>query len=101
MTTPVQGLSVVTSATAGTPVDAIAANQSGGYITNPLLAADQGLPSAEPLYVDQVVPATTQANGTTLALEPGQTYMVIPGTTTTVSVAAASASHKFTAVMWT
>jgi hypothetical protein len=101
MTTPVQGLAVATPSTAGLAVNAIAANQTGGYIVNPLLAADQGLATAEVLYVDQVTNAGVVANGTTIALEPGQSYTVIPNTTTPVSVASQSANHKFTAVQWT
>jgi D-lyxose ketol-isomerase len=101
MSTPIQGLAVSTPSTAGLAVNAIAANQSGGYIVNPLLATDQGLATAEVLYVNQVTDADVQANGTTVALEPGQSYTVIPNTTTPVSVASQSASHKFTAVMWT
>jgi D-lyxose ketol-isomerase len=99
-TTPVVGLATQTSPTAGIPVNAISANQSGGYIVNPLLAADQGLASAEPLYVNQVGAAVVVANGTTIALQPGQSYTVIPQTTTPVSVASSSPNHKFTAVMW-
>jgi len=100
MSTPVAGLISQTSATAGLPANAIAANQSGGYIVNPLLAADQGLAAAEVLFVNQVTVSDVQANGTTIALQPGQSYTVIPFTTTPVSVAALSASHKFTAVQW-
>ena len=101
MVAPIAGINNKTSATPGIPVIAIAANQSGGYIVNPLLAADQGLATAEVLYVNQVGPSDTQANGTTIALQPGQSYTVIPQTTTPVSVASLSASHKFTAVQWT
>jgi hypothetical protein len=100
MATPVAGPNTQTSATPGTPVNAIDANQAGGYITNPTLAADQGLATAEPLLVNQVAGATPAANGTTVALQPGQSYSVIPYTTTPVTVVAASASHKFTAVEW-
>lgn len=100
MSTPVVGLVTQTSATPGTAVNVISPNQSGGYIVNPLLAADQGLATAEALYVNQVTVATTSANGTTIALQPGQSYTIIPGTTTPVTVASASANHKFTAVMW-
>lgn len=99
MSTPQQGL-VVTTGAAGSPVNAIAANQGGGYIVNPLEAADQGQATAEPLYVNQVGPATTVANTTTLALQPGQSYACIPGATTPVSVASKVANHRFTAVMW-
>ena len=100
MTTPIAGANSQTSATPGVAVIAIPANQSGGYIVNPLLAADQGLGAAEPLMVDQVTSASENANGTTVGLEPGQSYTVIPGTTTPVTVVAASPSHKFTAVCW-
>jgi hypothetical protein len=100
MATPVTGPATVTSPTPGTPVTAIAVNQAGGYIVNPSLAADQGVTTAEPLYVNQVTGATLQANGTTIALQPGQSYSVIPNTTTPVTVCAATASHKFTAVQW-
>jgi hypothetical protein len=100
MATPTAGLVAQTPTSPGIPVNAIAANQSGGYIVNPLLAADQGLPTAEVLYVNQVGPCDVQANGTTIALQPGQSYTIIPNTTTPVSVAATSASHKFTAVQW-
>ena len=67
---------------------------------NPLLAADQGLGVAEVLYVNQVTLAGTVANGTTIALQPGQSYTVIPYTTTPVTVASLSPNHKFTAVEW-
>jgi hypothetical protein len=100
MTTPVAGLVSQTSSTPGVPLQCIPAQQTGGYIVNPALAADQGLSTAEVLYVNQVQPAATAANGTTIALQPGQSYTVIPNTTTGVSVASLSANHKFTAVCW-
>ena len=100
MSTPIQGPATVTPATAGEPVLAISPNQAGGYIVNPLDETDQGLAAAEPLYVNQVTDAALQANDTTLALQPGQSYAVIPGTTTGVSVASQSPNHKFTAVQW-
>jgi|SRR6516162_5589773 hypothetical protein len=100
MTTPTAGPASVTSTTPGVAVTAIAPNMSGGYIVNPLLAVDQGIATAEPLYINQVGAATLQANGTTVALQPGQSYTVIPQTTTPVTVSSASASHKFTSVQW-
>ena len=99
MATPQQGLAVTTGA-AGQPVDAIAANQGGGYIVNPLDAADQGQTQAEVLYVNPVGPATLEANVTTLALQPGQSFAVIPGSTTPVSVASKVPGHQFTSVQW-
>jgi hypothetical protein len=100
MATPVVGSNTQTSATPGTAVIAIQPNQAGGYIVNPSSATDQGLATSEVLYVNQVSNAVLQANGTTIALQPGQSYSIIPNTTTPVTVSSASANHKFTAVMW-
>lgn len=100
MAAPVQGPNVQTAPSPGTAVIAILQNQSGGYVVNPLSPADQGLPTAEVLFVSQVSTADTHANGTTIALQPGQSYTVIPNTTTPVTVASLSPSHKFTAVQW-
>jgi D-lyxose ketol-isomerase len=99
-TTPVAGPNTQTSPTPGTAIIAIDQNMSGGYIVNPLNAAEQGVSAAEPLFVNQVTLAATSGNGTTVSLQPGQSYTVIPNTTTPVTVAAASANHKFTAVEW-
>ena len=100
MSTPVSGPNTQTPGTPGTTVVAIDQNMSGGYIVNPLSAADQGLTTAEVLFVNQVTLAATVANGTTIALQPGQSYTVIPNTTTPVTVASLSPNHKFTAVEW-
>src|SRR5262245_29321351 len=101
MSAPVAGPNLQTSATPGTAVIGVAANQAGGYIVNPTAVADQGLTGdAQVLFVNQVTNATTQANGTTIALQPGQSYSVIPFTTTPVTVSSGSANHKFTAVQW-
>lgn len=101
MSTPTVGLATQTPSTPGQPIAAIDANQAGGYLTNPILPSDQGLGAAEPLYVDQVNPAKTVANGTTIALQPGQMYAIVPYTNTQVSVASLTPGHMFTAVSWT
>jgi hypothetical protein len=100
MATPVSGPNTQTPVSPGVPTNAIDPNMSGGYIVNPLSASDQGITTAEILYVNQVQAAGVVANGTTVALEPGQSYTVIPNTTTPVSVASATGGHKFTAVEW-
>lgn len=100
MSTPVVGQATQTSATPGIPVNVIPPNVSGGYIVNPFNASDQGLTNTEELFIDQVENAGTVANGTTLALQPGQSYTVIPNTTTSVTVASPSGNHKFTAIYW-
>jgi hypothetical protein len=100
MAAPVEGPNTQTPSTPNTAITAIPANQAGGYIVNPLSATDQGLGANEVLYVDQVGPAKTTANGTTIALQPGQSYYIIPNTITPVTCASNSPSHKFTAVCW-
>lgn len=102
MATPVVPVAGLTSqvTTGGTAVTAIPASPNGGFITNPLTAADQGLGGTEPLYINPVTAATLNANGTTIALAPGQTWQIIPGQTTVTSVNATSSGHKFTAVFW-
>jgi hypothetical protein len=100
MAVPIQGPAVVTSATPGTAVIAIAINQGGGYISNPTTPADQGLATAESLYVNPVGNAVNAAGGTTTELRPGQTYFIIPYSVTPVTVTAKTANHNFTAVQW-
>lgn len=91
--TPTAGLASVTSPTPGTPINALDVNLAGGYIFNPVNA--QG-----PLYVDPTGPASTTANGTTLALEAGQTFYAIPYSTLPVSVASTLSSQSFVCVQW-
>lgn len=97
--TPVAGLASAV-VVGGTALNAVGVLPNGGFITNPFAAVDQGLGSAEPLYVDAVAAAGTAGNGTTFALQPGQTWTVIPGQTTPTSVNAASSGHKFSVVKW-
>ena len=87
-------------ATGGTAVVAVNGGPNGGKITNPLLAVDQGLITAEVLYVNAVTTAMTSANGTTFALQPGQSWDIIPGQTTATSVNAATSGHAFSVMSW-
>jgi hypothetical protein len=87
----------------GAPVQALPGGINGGIITNPVTPADQGIVTAEPLYIDAVgTPGSTDGsgNGTTFVLYPGQTWEAIPGQTTPTLVNAASSGHKFTAIFW-
>lgn len=86
--------------TGGTAVEVIPANPNGGFITNPLTSTDQGLSSPEVLYISPVGVATLFGNTITFALQPGQTWNVIPGQETVTTVNAASSGHKFSAVYW-
>lgn len=97
--TPVAGDNSVV-VVGGTPVVAIAAAPNGGYITNPYLAVDQDIVTAEPIYIDPVGLPGLEANGTTFAVEPGQTWPIIPGQTTPTYVNANTSGHKFSVVKW-
>lgn len=97
--TPVPGL-VSTVAVGGAAVTAVGPNPNGGFITNPATAADQGIVTVEPLYINPVATAGTSGNGTTFALAPGQTWLIIPGQTTPTSVNAASNGHKFSVIFY-
>lgn len=90
-------------AVGGTAVQVAAGPISGGFITNPASDASQGV-TAEPLYVDIVAaPGSTDAtaNGTTIKLDPGGTF-VIPAmaTGTQVRVNAATTAHQFSGAKW-
>lgn len=100
MAVPVAGPASQTSSIPGQAVTAIAANQGGGWIRNPLSATDQGLARSEPLFVDPVGNAALTASGTTIRLETGDTYHVLPQSTNPVTVAAKSPNHEFVAVQW-
>lgn len=76
--TPIPGLNSVVTV-GGTAVVAIGPNPNGGVITNPYTAPG-------PLYVDAVTTAGVVANGTTFALQPGQSWTCIAGQTTSTSV---------------
>lgn len=97
--TPLPGLVTVVT-TGGTAVVAIPANPNGGFITNPYSASDQGLGGAEVLYINIIDGATLAGNTNTFALQPGQSWSVVPGQTTVTSVNAPTSGHKFSAVYW-
>ena len=98
--TPVAGANYFI-AVGGTPVVAAFANPNGGYITNPLTSADQGIGSVEVLIVDPTGASPgPNANGTAIALQPGQTWDIIPGQTTITMVYAATTGHKYTVIVY-
>jgi hypothetical protein len=75
-----------------------ASNQVGGIIANPLSATDQGLSTAEVLFVDFIGPAYSYETGTTTVLNPGDTINIPPGSVAWVN--AATGGHKFTVVIY-
>jgi len=82
----------------GTAVYAFYGPMIGGIITNPSIAADQGITAVEPLWIDMVNVAVTHETATCSPLWPGNTFRVPTGFTGNVSVNAATSGHKFSAV---
>jgi hypothetical protein len=71
----------------------------GGFVMNPLTAADQGV-SAEPLFLDLVAPAAARETATTIELRPGDIFSFPTNFGGTVWVNAATSGHKFSAVVY-
>jgi hypothetical protein len=89
-----------TVVTGGTAVVALTGAANGFYIVNPTTAADQGITTAESLFVDPVNTATVIGNSTNSNIAAGNSYSGIPSSSATVSVNAVTAGHKFTCVRW-
>ena len=99
--TPAAG-TTATVATGGTAVTVATGPFNGGYVTNPLNTAAQGV-TAENAYLDMVgTPGSTDANanGTTILLQAGQTFFLPCAVSAVVKVNAASSGHKLTVVIW-
>jgi hypothetical protein len=77
---------------------------NGGYVTNPLNAAAQGIVTAEDINVDMTAapPAgDSYGYGTTVAIPAGQTFtipMLAPGVQ--VWVNAVTSGHRLSVVVW-
>lgn len=100
--TPAAGTASIV-AVGGTAVIAITGPVRGGYIANPLTAADQGIGGAEAIIVDPVNSpgsAPGAGNGTAQSIAAGSTWTLpfpIPAGVT-VHVNAVTTGHKFTVV---
>lgn len=71
----------------------------GGTITNPLTAADQGLTTAESLFVDFTGPAYSHATKSTIELKPGDSINIPEYCTSGAWVCSLTGKHKFTTVL--
>jgi hypothetical protein len=83
----------------GSPVTAVYGGVLGGFIQNPALAVDQGLPLVENLYVDMVNAAALAETATTVPLPPGGTFVIPRGLQTNISINAASSGHQFSVIV--
>ena len=83
----------------GKPVTVAYGPVLGGLITNPSVAVGQGIETAEILYLDPTgAPAALEVTETTVAIQPGSSYL-IPNQTTNVSVNAATSGHLFSGIV--
>ena len=99
-----RSLAYSSNTTGGTAVIIASGPLNGGFITNPPNAASQGVSTAENLYVDMVgTPgsADSAANGTTVLLQPGQSFS-IPALAAGVNIRAnaATSGHKLSVEVW-
>lgn len=98
--TPQVGL-ITAIGVGGVSAQAIQPGAYSGYIMNPKSAADQGLMSAEDLFVDPFAACQLQGFNTTIRLAPGDIWFVpIAKSTLPVWVNAATSGHQFTCVFW-
>ncbi len=84
----------------GTAANVLPPNINGGMITNPVSNADQGITDAEPLYVNPIGAATLVGHGDVFVLQPGQTWIAVPGQSSFTSVNAVTSGHRFSAIWW-
>ena len=91
MGTPAAGTNFQCPATPNTPIEALPANLSYGYIYNPWDGPGT-------LWINQTGDATTTYDGTSLPLRPGWTWFAIPGSTVPVSACSTFANHLFICV---
>ena len=71
----------------------------GGTIFNPLSATDQGLATAEPLYVDFTGPAYSHETTTTREVMSGANISIPPNCTNGAWVNSPSDHHKFSVIL--
>lgn len=102
--TPIPALTTEV-ATGDTPVTVFPGGIDGGFLQNPMQAADQNIGAAEDIVVNPVGNAVAPGvaggvNGTNFRIGPGGSWSAIPGQTTPTSVNAATSGHKFSGVQW-
>lgn len=81
----------------GTAVIAAYGPLLGGFIVNPASPEDQGIGTAETLFVDLVSTASASEGPTTFPVQPGQYFFFPAGFDGVVSVNAATSGHRFSA----
>jgi hypothetical protein len=90
--------------TGGMPIVAIVGPVNGGYLTNPLNAAAQGIVTAEDINIDMVGPplaGDAYGYGTTVTIPAGNTFTVpAVGPGVQVWVNAVTSGHRLTVVVW-
>jgi hypothetical protein len=91
-------ISIAGEAVQVAPYGVGAAGIAGGTIANPLAAVDQGLTTAESIFVDFTGPAYSRVRSTTVELSPGSRIEIPSESVAWVN--AASGGHRFTVVLY-
>ena len=90
----------ITAGTTAQQLEAAAGITNSCSIINPSSATEQGIGSAESLFVNFVTTATLLSGGTTIELLPGFGIGCPPKTTVAISVNATTTGHKFSGMKW-
>lgn len=99
MTSQLWAVEPTTIAVAGRSVIVGYGPMKGGFITNPQLAADQGLPQPRNLYVSLIGPADISPGPTTFEVFPGRTFIIPEDFTGNVWVNSGSTGHRFSGLI--
>lgn len=93
----------LTLATGGTAQDLSTVRTAGDAISclvkNPLTATDQGIASAERVWINFLTTATATSGAGSIPLEPGD-WIIVGPQTGAVSWIAATTGHKISGVCW-
>jgi hypothetical protein len=99
-TTP-RALATYTVVTGGAAVTVVTGPITGGWLTNPLSASEQGIATAESLYLSQSTTPGLVGNGAVANLYPGQNWTFgALDAGVTVMINAATSGHKFAGEVW-
>jgi hypothetical protein len=87
----------------GTALPVLPAGLNGGIVQNPQSKEDEGIATAEPIYIDPISAPTATAGsgwGTTFTIYPGQMWVAIPGQITQTFMNAQTSGHRVSAISW-
>ena len=94
------GAYTIAAGTTAQQLEAASGITNSCSIVNPSTSTEQGIATAESLFVNFVTTATLLSGGTTIELLPGTGIGCPPRMTTAISVNATTTGHKFDGMRW-